>query len=146
MKTEDLSLQVITLLEQEFNCYEQLGLLLEKQKEIIEKKTVDSLLEVMQEIQKIQQIINDLDTSIKESMEGLSDTKRELIIVQTKQIRTQIEAKVLNIVSIGNYCEELIKREKIQIKGIMLNLKQGKNVIRGYEASILKNTFVSKKL
>ncbi len=146
MKTEDSSTQILTLLGQELQYYEKLGSLLEEQKEIIEKKTIDRLMEVIQEIQKFQQIISGLDKRIKDYMDGLDDTQREHIIVQTKKIRTQIESKILNIISLENYCEDFINREKVEIEGKMSDLKHGKNVIKGYGSSVLKNSFISKKL
>ena len=146
MKTEDSSTQIIKLLEQEARYYEKLGLLLEEQKEIIERKTIDRLMEVIQKIQKFQQTISELDKRIKRNMDGLDDVKREKTINQTKDIRTKIESKILDIISLQNYCEDFIEREKIEIKGKISNLKQGKNVIRGYGSSVLKNSFISKKL
>ncbi len=146
MKTEGSSAQILTLLEQELHYYEKLGLILEEQKKIIEKKTVDRLMEVIQKIQKFQKAIGDLDKRIKEYMDDLNDAKREQIIIQTKSIRTQIESKILNIISLENYCEDFINREKVEIKGKISNLKHGKNVIKGYGSSILKNSFISKKL
>ena len=146
MKTEDSSTQIIKLLGQEARYYEKLGLLLEEQKEIIERKTIDRLMEVIQKIQKFQQTISELDKRIKRNMDGLDDVKREKTINQTKDIRTKIESKILDIISLQNYCEDFIEREKIEIKGKISNLKQGKNVIRGYGSSVLKNSFISKKL
>jgi len=146
LKTEDSSTQIIKLLEQEARYYEKLGLLLEEQKEIIERKTIDRLMEVIQKIQKFQQTISELDKRIKRNMDGLDDVKREKTINQTKDIRTKIESKILDIISLQNYCEDFIEREKIEIKGKISNLKQGKNVIRGYGSSVLKNSFISKKL
>ena len=145
MKTEDSSTQIIKLLEQEAHYYEKLGLLLEEQKEIIERKTIDRLMEVIQKIQKFQQTINELDRHIKQYMDDLDNAEREKIINQTKNIRTKIEAKILDIISLENYCEDFIEREKIEIKGKISNLKHGKNVIRGYSSSALKNSFISKK-
>lgn len=146
MKTEKSSTQIIKLLEQEVYFYEKLGLLLEEQKEIIERKTIDKLMEVIQKIQKFQQTISELDNRIKQYMDGLDDVKREKTINQTKNIRAKIESKILDIISLQNYCEDFIEREKIEIKGKISNLKQGKNVIRGYGSSVLKNSFISKKL
>lgn len=146
MKTEDSPTQIIKLLEQELQYYEKLELLLEEQKLIIERKTIESLMEVIQKIQNFQQIISELDGRIKRCMDGLEDAKREKIINQTKNIRTKIESKVLDIISLEKYCEDFIEREKIEIKGKISNLKHGKNVIKGYSPSVLKNTFISKKL
>ena len=146
MKTEDSSAQILTLLEQEFHYYEKLGLLLEEQKKIIEKKSISRLMEVIQEVQKFQQIISELDKRIKEYMDDLKDANRKQIIKQTKKIRTQIESKILDIISLENYCEDFIKREKVEIKGKISDLKHGKNVIKGYGSSVLKNSFISKKL
>jgi hypothetical protein len=145
LKTEDSSTQIIKLLDQEAHYYGKLGLLLEEQKEIIERKTIDRLLEVIQKVQKFQQTISELDKRIKQYMDGLDDAEREKIINQTKNIRTKIESKILDIISLENYCEDFIEREKIEIKGKISNLKHGKNVIRGYSSSALKNSFISKK-
>jgi hypothetical protein len=146
LKTEDSSTKIIKLLELEVHYYEKLELLLEEQKEIIEKKTIDRLMEVIQKVQKFQQKISELDGSIKQCMDGLDDAKREKIINQTKDVRTKIESKILEIISLQNYCEDFIEREKVEIKGKISNLKHGKNVIKGYSSSVLKNSFISKKL
>jgi hypothetical protein len=146
LKTEGSPVQIQTLLEQVIHYYEKLGSLIEEQKEIIEKKTVDRLMEVIQEKQKFQQILSKLDRQIKEYMDGLSDEKRENIIAQTLGIRNRIESKILNIISLENYCKDFIEREKIEIKGKISNLKHGKNVIKGYSSSVLKKSFISKKL
>ena len=138
--------QILTLLEQELHYYEKLLSLLERQKELIAKKTIDRLMEVIQEVQKLQRDIDQLNKSIKGYMDGLDDTKREQIIILTSDIRNQIESKILTILSLESYCEDLIKQEKVQIKARISNLKQGKNVIKGYGSSMLKNLFVSKKL
>ncbi|GEM_PF-3121521 len=146
MKTDGSSAQILKLLEQVIHYYEKLGSLIEEQKEIIEKKTVDRLMGVIQEKQKFQQILNKLDRQIKEYMDGLSDEKRENVIAQTLDIRSRIESKILNIISLENYCKDFIEREKIEIKGKISNLKHGKNVIKGYSSSVLKKSFISKKL
>lgn len=145
MKTEDSSIQIVKFLETENRYYEKLELLLEEQKEIIERKSIDRLMEVIQKIQSFQQRISELDKRIKQHMDGLDDAKREKAINQTENIRTKIESKILNIISLENYCEDFIEREKIEIKGKISNLKHGKNVIRGYGSSSLKNSFISKK-
>jgi len=146
LKTDGSSAQILKLLEQVIHYYEKLGSLIEEQKEIIEKKTVDRLMGVIQEKQKFQQILNKLDRQIKEYMDGLSDEKRENVIAQTLDIRSRIESKILNIISLENYCKDFIEREKIEIKGKISNLKHGKNVIKGYSSSVLKKSFISKKL
>ncbi len=146
MKTEDSPTQIIKLLEHEVHYYEKLELLLEEQKKIIEEKTIDRLMEVIQKVQNFQQMISKLDRRIKKHMDALDDAKREKIIVQTKNIRAKIESKILDIISLENHCEDFIEREKVEIKGKISNLKHGKNVIRGYSSSVLKNSFISKKL
>ena len=146
MKIQGISAQILTLLEQEIHCYEKLGFLICEQKNILEKKTIDKLMLVIQEKQKLQKAIKILDIKIKENMESLEAEKREQVISQTASIRSRIESEILKIIFIENYCEDFINREKVEIKGKILDLKYGKNIIKGYRSSFLKESFISKKL
>ena len=146
MKTGNKSEQILALLKQEFLYYEKLNFFLEEQKKIIENKTLERLMEIIQVKEKHQQTIYELDEQIKIELDGLDKVKREECISLTSDIREKIESQILNIISQENYCQDLMQREKVEIHGKMSNLRQGKNVIKGYNSSFLKNSFISKKL
>mgnify|MGYP006090055767 FL=1 len=146
MKADDKSEQILALLKQEFLYYEKLKFFLEEQKKIIENKTLKNLMEIIQEKEKYQQNICELDEQITVELDGLDNSKRNECISLTNDIREKIESLILSIISQENYCQDLMQKEKVEIHGKISNLRQGKNVIKGYNSSFLKNSFISKKL
>jgi hypothetical protein len=146
LKADDKSEQILALLKQEFLYYEKLKFFLEEQKKIIENKTLKNLMEIIQEKEKYQQNICELDEQITVELDGLDNSKRNECISLTNDIREKIESLILSIISQENYCQDLMQKEKVEIHGKISNLRQGKNVIKGYNSSFLKNSFISKKL
>ena len=138
--------EVMKLLNEERTGCNELICNLEKQKGIVNDYNEASLLETIQEKERIIAKLNKIGDKIQQTVKTLSKNEHDQLIKTSQAIRDEIESLLNRVLVLENHCETILKQIKSNLQGKVKSLRKNRVILKGYEPSSFKRSFFSRNV
>ena len=135
MKPNDPASSVLKFLREEKNCYDELLHLMKEQRDTIEHEDETRLQAIMGEKDEILQVTRKNESRIEQVLTGLSEEKLKQIEQAAGSLRKEVVDVLDQIIELENACQVELKARKFLAQDKILDLKERKNLLKGYKTS-----------
>ena len=144
MKNENKSDQVLSCLQKELTCYDELLVKMKKQKEAIAKGDESELLTIIQENDELIEAIFKLDQKIEQAFNAVPKAERENLIQRAGTLKSRIQGSLSEVITLENACRDILESKKNSISDQIKNLRERKILMGKYKSTFSKGSSFSK--
>ena len=135
LKHKDSTASILEFLRIEKKCYDEVLSLMKEQIQAIEQEDEKSLDAVIEKKSGILQTARTNETRLEKYVTGLSENERAKAGKQAGELKTGIETVLAQIIEIENNCQAELKARKFLAQDKIIDLKQKRNLLKGYGMS-----------
>lgn len=135
MKLKDSTASILEFLRIEKKCYGQVLSLLKEQTEAIEQENEKTLDAVLEKKDGILQTARDNGARLKTAVAQLSGKNLAGIEKQAGALKNEIESILAKIIEMENNCQVELQARKFLAQDKIFDLKQKRNLLKGYGTS-----------
>lgn len=146
MKNKSKSDRIISCLQKEQACYNELLAKMKIQKQAVEEEDESRWLTVIHENDGLIEVIRQLDEEIEQIFYEIPKAERETLMRQTENLKNQIETFLREIMALDGACRNVLESKKGKVSDQMKMLKEGTTMLRGYGTATSKSSFFSKNV
>ena len=132
LKHKDSTASILEFLRIEKKCYDEVLSLMKEQIQAIEQEDEKSLDAVVEKKSGILQTARTNETRLEKFVTGLSENELAKAGKQAGELKTGIETVLAKIIEIENNCQAELKARKFLTQDKIIDLKQRKNLLKGY--------------
>jgi len=142
----DPTASILELLRIEKKCYDEVLDLMNEQLQAIEQENEKTLDSIIAKKDGILQTAGDNETRLEKAMEELSREELDEAGKQAEELKIKIESVLAQIIERENNCQAELKARKFLTQDKILDLKQRKNLLKGYGTSQRVKPRISKNV
>lgn len=146
LKHNDPTASILEFLRKEKKCYDEILDLLNKQMQAIEQEDEKSLDAIIEKKESILQTAGDNETKLEKVMTGLSEGELAEAGKQAGELRKEVESVLAQIIEMENNCQAELKARKFLTQDKILDLKEKRNLLKGYGTSQRVKPKISKNV
>ena len=135
MKHNDPTASILEFLRKEKKCYDEILDLLNKQMQAIEQEDEKSLDVIIEKKESILQTAGENETRLEHAVAEFSSEELAEAGKQTGELKMEVESVLAQIIEMENNCQAELKARKFLTQDKILDLKQRKNLLKGYGTS-----------
>jgi hypothetical protein len=135
LKHKDSTASILEFLRIEKKCYDQVLSLLKEQTEAIEQEDEKTLDAVLKKKDGILQTARDNGAHLKTAVAQLSGKDLAGIEKQAGALKNEIESVLAQIIEMENNCQAELQARKFLAQDKIFDLKQKRNLLKGYGTS-----------
>ena len=130
----------------EKKCYDEVLGLLKEQIHAIEQEDEQSLDTIIEKKDVLLKTARANETRLEKVMSGLSEGELAEAGKQARELRMEVESVLEQIIAMENNCQVELKARKFLTQDKILELKQRKNLLKGYGTSQRVKPKISKNV
>ena len=142
----DPTASILELLRIEKKCYDEVLDLLNEQLQAIEQEDEQSLDAIIEKKENILQTARDNETRLEQAVTEISREQLNEDGKQAGELKMEIESVLAQIIEMENNCQAELKARKFLTQDKILDLKQRKNLLKGYGNSQRVKPKISKNV
>ena len=146
LKHNDHAGSILDLLRKEKKCYDEVLGLMNEQMQAIEREDEKSLDAIIEKKENILQTAGDNETRLEQARAEFSRKELAEAGKQAEELRMEVESVLAQIIEMENNCQAELKARKFLTQDKILDLKQRKNLLKGYGTSQRVKPKISKKV
>lgn len=146
LKNNDPIASILNFLRIEKNCYDQILDLLKEQLLAIEQEDEEKLDAVIEKKDGLLKTAGDNAIKLKQALDPLSQEQLTAIEKQAGNLKMEIESVLAQIIEIENNCQVELQARKFLAQDKILDLKQKRNLLKGYGKSQRVKPKISKSV
>ncbi len=146
LKHNDHAGSILDLLRKEKKCYDEVLGLMNEQMQAIEREDEKSLDAIIEKKENILQTAGDNETRLEQARAEFSRKELAEAGKQAGELRMEVESVLAQIIEMENNCQAELKARKFLTQDKILDLKQRKNLLKGYGTSQRVKPKISKKV
>jgi len=135
LKHKESTASILEFLRIEKKCYDEVLSLMKEQIQAIEQEDEKSLDAVVEKKSGILQTARTNETRLEKFVTELSENELAKAGKQAGELKTGIETVLAKIIEIENNCQAELKARKFLTQDKIIDLKQRKNLLKGYGTS-----------
>ena len=146
LKHNDPTGSILDLLRKEKKCYDEVLGLMNEQMQAIEQEDEKSLNAIIEKKENILQTAGDNEIRLEQARAEFSRKELAEAGKQAGGLRMEVESVLAQIIEMENNCQAELKARKFLTQDKILDLKQRKNLLKGYGTSQRVKPKISKKV
>ena len=146
LKHNDPAGSILDLLRKEKKCYDEVLGLMNEQMHAIEQEDEKSLNAIIEKKENILQTALDNETRLEQARAEFSRKELAEAGKQAGGLRMEVESVLAQIIDMENNCQAELKARKFLTQDKILDLKQRKNLLKGYGTSQRVKPKISKNV
>lgn len=146
LKHNDPAISILEFLRMEKKCYDEVLGLLKEQIHAIEQEDEQSLDTIIEKKDVLLKTARANETRLEKVMSGLSEGELAEAGKQARELRMEVESVLEQIIAMENNCQVELKARKFLTQDKILELKQRKNLLKGYGTSQRVKPKISKNV
>ncbi len=146
LKHNDHAGSILDLLRKEKKYYDEVLGLMNEQMQAIEREDEKSLDAIIEKKENILQTAGDNETRLEQARAEFSRKELAEAGKQAGELRMEVESVLAQIIEMENNCQAELKARKFLTQDKILDLKQRKNLLKGYGTSQRVKPKISKKV
>ena len=135
LKHNDPAVTILEYLRKEKKCYDEVLGLLNEQMQAIEQEDEKSLDAIIEKKETILQTAGENETRLEQAVAEFSRKELAEAGKQTGELKMEVESVLAQIIEMENNCQAELKARKFLTQDKILDLKQRKNLLKGYGTS-----------
>jgi hypothetical protein len=135
MDTPNTQEKVVGCLKQKQQLLESILHLLKRQTTAIAKDDEVGLLKIIDKKSKMIESLQTVDRELETLVEGLTVEEKDSLSRQAGDLINHLEASFKELSQIEDGCQQKLQEKKIQVQDKVIELKQGKSVLKGYKTN-----------
>lgn len=133
-------------LQKEKTCCEQLLTKMKEQINAVGREDDAELSRIIEKKNALIETIQEIERTLAAALENLSDEERAQVARIAEGTGKDIESLLERILELENACRKDLEERKLTIQNKLVELKQGKTVLRGYSTPPRKKPLISKNI
>ena len=146
LKHNDPTGSILDLLRKEKKCYDEVLGLMNEQMHAIEQEDEKSLNTIIEKKENILQTAGDNEIRLEQARAEFSRKELAEAGKQAGGLRMEVESVLAQIIEMENNCQAELKARKFLTQDKILDLKQRKNLLKGYGTSQRVKPKISKNV
>jgi len=146
LKHNDPIESILEFLRKEKKCYDEVLDLMNEQIHAIEQEDEQSLKAIIEKKDGILRTARDNETRLEKVVTGLSKSELAEAGKQAGKLKMETESILAQIIEMENNCQAELKARKFLTQDTILDLKQRKNLLKGYRSSQRVKPKISKNV
>lgn len=146
LKHNDPTGSILDLLRKEKKCYDEVLGLMNEQMHAIEQEDEKSLNAIIEKKENILQTAGDNEIRLEQARAEFSRKELAEAGKQAGGLRMEVESVLAQIIEMENNCQAELKARKFLTQDKILDLKQRKNLLKGYGTSQRVKPKISKNV
>lgn len=135
MKDNNPTASILEFLRIEKKCYDEVLHLMDEQIQAIEQEDEKRLDAVIEKKDGIIQIARSNESHLETAIGQLSEKEMALVQEQAGELKMGIESVLAQIIEVENNCQVELKSRKFIAQDKIIDLKQKRNLLKGYGTS-----------
>ncbi len=132
MKHDDPTTSILKFLRIEKKCYDEVLNLMKEQMQAIEQEDEQSLDAIIKKKDGILKTAGANETILERAIGELSREKLAEVGKQAETLRLEVVSVLTQIIEVENNCQTELKARKFLTQDKILDLKQSRNLLKGY--------------
>jgi len=132
LKHQDSAKSILEFLRIEKKCYDEVLHLMDEQIQAIEQEDEKKLDAVIEKKDGILQTARDNKSQLETAISQLSEKGMALVREQAGKLKMGIESVLAQIIEVENNCQVELKARKFIAQDKIIDLKQRRNLLKGY--------------
>ncbi len=146
LKHNEPTASILEFLRKQKKCYDEVLGLMNDQMQAIEQEDEKSLDAIIEKKDGIVRTAWTNETKLEKVMTGLSEGELAEAGKQAGELRKEVESVLAQIIEMENNCQAELKARKFLTQDKILDLKQRKNLLKGYGTSQRVKPKISKNV
>jgi hypothetical protein len=135
LKDNDPTASILEFLRIEKKCYDEVLHLMDEQMQAIEQEDEKKLDAVIEKKDGIIQIARNNELHLETAIGQLSEKEMALVREQAEELKMGVESVLAQIIEVENNCQVELKSRKFIAQDKIIDLKQKRNLLKGYGTS-----------
>jgi len=146
LKHNDPAGSILEFLRIEKKCYEEVLGLMNEQLQAIEQEDEKRLDAIIEKKDSLLQTAGDNETRLEQAVAEISRDELAEAGKQAEELRMEVASVLAQIIEMENNCQTELKARKFLTQDKILDLKQRKNLLKGYGTSQRVKPKISKNV
>ncbi|MFQ5451346.1 MAG: flagellar export chaperone FlgN [Nitrospinaceae bacterium] len=146
MQSKDSASLVLKLLREEKKCCDRLLEKLKEQTEAIEQDDESRLKEIIEHKDGCIRTTRDIEKELERTLGGLSAAEKEQMQIKAEGLIQELADVLEKIVELENNCQVELQARKFLVQDKLLDLKQGRTLLKGYARNKRVKPKISKNI